>query len=125
MSLLPNSLASLALRLAVGAALIGALRVPDQCQQALPTWPQPAAADADETSLADAQDDPQPLANMVRSRAGFNLCLPERTFGKEAAVAARHKCVSPGVLACSELDRTAGHGGCSRPVRLLFCVWVI
>ena len=117
MSLLPNSLGSLALRLAFAAALIGSLGLPDQGQEGLPTSPQSAAADADATSLAETEDQSQPFASIVRSRTGFSLGLPERASGKDAAVAARHKCVSPVASVCREHNRTAGFGSCSRPAR--------
>ena len=125
MSLPHNNFTSLALRLAFAAALIGALRLPDQFQEALPTLPPPSAADADETSLAETEDHSQPVANIPRSLPGFNLGPPERASGKDAAETARYKCSSPLVSTCRELERHAGLGNCSRPVRLLFCVWVV
>jgi hypothetical protein len=125
MSLPPNSLISLALRLSFAAALIGVLCVHDRGSEGFPSLSREAASNSDAAPFADRQNDAQPLANVSRPRAGLSLGLLERASGKIAALANRQACISPESAMRCETSGALGVRLGSRPVRVLFCIWVI
>jgi hypothetical protein len=125
MTLLPASPILLALRLALAAGFVGAWDLQERDREVPPVAAAIAAPGSDEASCVDRHVDPRPLSNLSHSPSGMSFGLPERAPGKLVAMTARQKNVAPRYAICRGPGEAAGHRHCSRPVRVLYCIWTV